>query len=233
MLNAADLVRSCAAVVFDCAGTLLRLDPPEAVIFRDAAAELGLTPRLEDIRRAYELVHFSLHMQSSQISARAERQEFYRKFNRDLCLALGIERTFEGLHSLLMRRFAERRKWVAFADAVPALRALRQQVPVHALANWDKGLDTVLREAGLRDLIGDAAASELLGAEKPARACFEAFMARNMLTPDRLVYVGNEYLADIVGARDAGLTPVLLDRDDRMAGADCARIGGLLELVPT
>ena len=54
---------------------------------------------------------------------------------------------------------------------------------MHALANWDRHLDDVLVRAGLRHLIGDAANSEQLGAEKPARACFDAFLDRNGLDP--------------------------------------------------
>jgi putative hydrolase of the HAD superfamily len=46
-----------------------------------------------------------------------------------------------------------------------------------------------------------------------------------------VVYVGNEYIADVAGARDAGLTPVLIDRDDRLPAADCLRIRALRELV--
>jgi FMN phosphatase YigB (HAD superfamily) len=225
-------IRLCQAVVFDCAGTLLRLDPPRELIFQDAAAELGLNLPLSDIAHAYEIVDFALKVKSSEHTSALARSEFYLAFNGSLCLALGIERSFETLHPLLSRRFAARRRWIAFEDAAETLRAISERVPVHVLANWDKGLEDVLRLAGLRDLLCDAAASETLGVEKPARACFDAFLARNALDPARTVYVGNEYLADVVGARDAGLTPVLIDRDDRLPAADCLRVRALRDLVP-
>jgi FMN phosphatase YigB (HAD superfamily) len=221
----------CSAVVFDCADTLLRLDPPREVIFRDAAQELGLELKVSGILHAYELVDFSLKIRSSELRTAKAKAEFYRSFNTGLCTALGIHSYLDRLHPLLLQRFAERRRWVAFDDAIETLRGIPNGVAVHVLANWDRGLDGVLINAGLREYVGDAAASELLGVEKPARACFEIFLARNSLAPEQTVYVGNEYLADVVGARQAGLIPVLVDRADRWPNADCLRIHALRDLV--
>jgi putative hydrolase of the HAD superfamily len=232
-LNAAEVLRSCEAVVFDCAGTLLRLDPPREVILRDAAAELGLDLPLPDIARAYEIVDFALKMRSSELKSDAVKSAFYQAFNASLCAALGIQKSLHLLHPLLLKCFAARRRWVAFEDAAETLRIIGKRIPVHALANWDDGLEEVLRRAGLRDLLGDVAASAILGAEKPARACFDAFLVRNALNPARVAYVGDEYVADVIGAREAGLTPVLVDRNSRLPAADCLRIRALWELLST
>lgn len=232
-MSAAESIRSCHAVVFDCAGTLLQLDPPREVIFRDAAAELKLNLKLADIGRAYEIVDFAFPMKSSALKSAEEKFEFYKTFNNSLCLVLGIHQSMERLNPVLMQRFAVRRNWVPYDDAAHTLRAIGRRLPVHALANWDQGLDDVLRQAGLRDLLSDAAASEFLGAEKPARACFDAFIARNVLDRSRTIYVGNDYAADVVGARAAGLIPVLVDRADRQPAADCLRVRALRDLVPT
>jgi putative hydrolase of the HAD superfamily len=232
VLTAAAAVAGCRAAVFDCAGTLLRLDPPTEQIFRDAAAELGLDIALAEIARAYEIVNFARPIKSSELTTREKRDAFYAEFNRSLCVALGIDRSFHRLHPLLLSRFATRRRWAAFDDAAAALTAVGARVAVHALANWDRHLDDVLVRAGLRHLIGDAAASEQLGAEKPARACFDAFLDRNALDPTQVVYVGNEYVADVVGAREAGLTPILVDRGNRLPYADCLRVQSLLDLTP-
>lgn len=232
MLTPSAAIAGCRAAVFDCAGTLLRLDPASEQIFQDAAAELGLDIDLAEISRTYEIVTFALPIKSSELTTQAKKDAFYAEFNRSLCVVLGIDRSYDRLHPLLLSRFATRRHWVAFDDAAPALSAVGQRVAVHALANWDQHLDKVLVRAGLRHLIGDAASSEQLGAEKPARACFDAFLKRNALEPAEVVYVGNEYVADVVGAREAGLTPILVDRTNRLPYADCLRVKSLLDLTP-
>lgn len=232
MLTPSAAIAQCRAAVFDCAGTLLRLDPTSEQIFQDAAAELGLHIDLAEIARTYEIVTFALPIKSSELTTQAKKDAFYAEFNRSLCVVLGIDRSFEQLHPLLLSRFATRRHWTAFDDAAAALSAVGERVDVHALANWDQHLDDVLVRAGLRHLIDDAVSSEQLGAEKPAQACFHAFLERNGLEPAEVVYVGNEYAADVVGAREAGLTPILVDRTNRLPYADCLRVASLLDLTP-
>jgi putative hydrolase of the HAD superfamily len=232
VLNVNDAVRSCQAVVFDCADTLLRLDPPREVIFRDAAAEAGLDLQLDDVARAYELVDFAVNIKSSELGSLAAKSEFYRVYNGALCAALGISQSLGTLNSVLTQRFSERRRWVAFEDAASTLRAIGERVRVHVLANWDYGLEDVLRQAGLRELVHNVAASAALGAEKPSRACFDVFLTRYALDAARLIYVGNEYIADVIGARQAGMTPVLIDRRNRLPAADCWRIRTLADLIP-
>jgi putative hydrolase of the HAD superfamily len=230
-LSAPDLINSCEAAVFDCADTLVHLDPPREVIFNDAAAEVGLNLRLGDIACAYKLAEFAVRMRSSELRTLAKKSEFYRTFNTALCAALGISQTLEKLHPILMQRFSERRRWLAFEDAAETLRAIGQRVPVHVLANWDAGLDEVLRRAGLRHLLQDVVASAILGFEKPDRACFDAFVVYKKLNPARTVYIGNEYITDVIGAREAGMMPVLVDRTDRFSAADCARVRTLGDLI--
>ena len=52
------------------------------------------------------------------------------------------------------------------------------------------------------------------------------------MAPERAVYVGDTYLKDVLGARAAGLAPVLLDRSGAAIVQDCPVVGDLRELVP-
>jgi putative hydrolase of the HAD superfamily len=44
--------------------------------------------------------------------------------------------------------------------------------------------------------------------------------------------VSTEYVADVVGAREAGLTSILVDRGNRLPYADCLHVQRLLDLTP-
>ena len=50
--------------------------------------------------------------------------------------------------------------------------------------------------------------------------------------PDETVYVGDNYYADVVGARRAGLQPVLYDPHLIFPDADCITICSLDKLIP-
>ncbi len=51
------------------------------------------------------------------------------------------------------------------------------------------------------------------------------------IPPERLMHVGDIYEKDVEGARAAGMTPVLLDRDGRFRNSHVVRIEGLAEIV--
>ena len=52
-----------------------------------------------------------------------------------------------------------------------------------------------------------------------------------MSQPDQTIYVGDNYFADILGAANAGLRPVLLDPDGLFPEAACPVISSLGELL--
>jgi FMN phosphatase YigB (HAD superfamily) len=68
-----------------------------------------------------------------------------------------------------------------------------------------------------------------VGHEKPSRKIFEIAIRRLNVKAERMIHVGND-LDDVVGARNAGVTPVLIDRrgDKKM---DCITIKNLKELL--
>ncbi len=51
------------------------------------------------------------------------------------------------------------------------------------------------------------------------------------LPPERVVYIGDIYSIDAVGARAGGLSPVIIDPTETYHGLDCPIIRGLLELL--
>lgn len=219
-----------SAIVFDCGDTLLHMDPSRVQIFCDTAASINLILARTDVERAYDIVDFNTKMQSSALTSQEAKLDFYRSLNTALCNALGIQRSLATLNPLLTAEFSRRRRWRAFSDVEPALGRLRRRVPLYVLANWDSQLHAILRNAGILHFFREALSSEMLGSEKPDLRCFKDFLSRTSLNPSTTLYVGNEYVADVVGSRAAGLTPVLVDRNEKMQSADCMRIDSLSHL---
>jgi putative hydrolase of the HAD superfamily len=72
------------------------------------------------------------------------------------------------------------------------------------------------------------------GVEKRDPRFFNIALQRTSSTPDTTVHVGDLYHVDVVGARAAGIRPVLLDSAGLYEGCDCARVrslDGLIELL--
>jgi FMN phosphatase YigB (HAD superfamily) len=67
---------------------------------------------------------------------------------------------------------------------------------------------------------------------KPEPGIFEHALKQMKVTASETVYVGDNYYADILGARRAGLQPVLYDPEHIFPEADCVTIRSFDELIP-
>lgn len=217
------------AVFFDFGDTLATLVPAKEELFIRAARSVGLQLELEAVKRAYQVVDF--HNKYSSVQVR-DRDGFYHKYNEQLAEALGISSYFSRLHPVLVAQFRDDKRWELFDEVPEVLRRLRQQgLSLALVANWDSSLSALAEQLGIRQAFAAIVSSQAAGVEKPDPAIFQLAVAELSLSvkTDRILYVGNEYRADVIGARAAGLTPVLIDRGQLYPHADCPRFTSLLE----
>jgi putative hydrolase of the HAD superfamily len=76
--------------------------------------------------------------------------------------------------------------------------------------------------------------SHVIGTAKPHAGIFRdalALMNGNGISTDRIAYIGDSYVNDVQGARNAGIHPILLDPYNDHEGDDCERIGSLHDLL--
>ncbi|GAU65631.1 putative hydrolase [Streptomyces sp. NBRC 110611] len=127
--------------------------------------------------------------------------------------------------------------WALFPDSAPALQALAPLVRQAVLSNsGTANQERKLAALGIRDRFEAVLCADELGHAKPAPEAFQAACAALALRPAEVVYVGDRLDIDGLGARDAGLTAVWLDRAGTWADAGdelppgVRRIGSLAEL---
>ncbi len=117
-------------------------------------------------------------------------------------------------------------RFAAYPDVVPALKRLRDRgVRLVVLSNWDISLYDALASAGLAQLIDGVVCSAEHGQAKPAPGIFAAALELAGLPADQAIHVGDSYTEDVLGARAAGIEPVLLARaagDGGLIGAQTA-----------
>ena len=83
---------------------------------------------------------------------------------------------------------------------------------VGIISNWDTRLEGILHGLGLGALIDTVVSSAVVGLHKPDPRIFELACARLGVEPGRCAHVGDHVYSDVLGARAAGLRPVLIDR---------------------
>ena len=127
----------------------------------------------------------------------------------------------------------ERSLWrVPFACARATLERLRHAgLRLGVVSNADGRAGSVLAAAGLASSLDVIVDSHLEGVEKPDPEIFRRALVRLGAVAGRTLFVGDIVSIDVVGARNAGLRPVLLDAAGAYDDADCDRIARPGELL--
>jgi putative hydrolase of the HAD superfamily len=135
--------------------------------------------------------------------------------------------------AVLLDALLDALRFFAYADAVPALAALRDAgIARVVVSNWDWSLHERLDETGLAPLVDGALASAEVGSAKPDGAIFAAALELARARPEESWHVGDTPAADVDGARAAGLRPILIARDGATGPEGVTVIRSLAELIP-
>ena len=113
--------------------------------------------------------------------------------------------------------------------SIAGLRAHGARLVV--VSNANGRLHHLFERLGMLDAFDDIFDSHWEGMEKPDPRYFALALARAGASPSATIHVGDLYHVDVVGARAAGITPVLFDVADLYGDADCLRVRSLAELV--
>jgi HAD superfamily hydrolase (TIGR01549 family) len=106
--------------------------------------------------------------------------------------------------------------------AAEGLAALREAgFVVGVVSNADGTVDRLLADAGLAADLAFVVDSGAVGIEKPDPAIFRLALDLAGVGAEEALYVGDLYPVDVVGARRAGVEPVLLDPLGRYGDRDC------------
>lgn len=111
----------------------------------------------------------------------------------------------------------------------------RRGFTLGVVSNADGRVEAALREDGLAPYFAAIVDSHVVGVEKPDPRIFHLALEGCGAEAAQTVYVGDIYEIDVRGARDAGLTAILIDPLSRYEAVDCPRIdrlSGLLEMLP-
>jgi putative hydrolase of the HAD superfamily len=117
-------------------------------------------------------------------------------------------------------------------DVVPALERIRRLgLTVAVASNANGTVQRVFDRLGLSSYFNVICDSHFEGVEKPQTRFFEIVLERCGGRPETTLHVGDLYHVDIVGARNTGLSAILLDRYDQYAEFDVERVRTMGELA--
>ena len=198
----------------------------------EAFARHGLSVGEDVLRRAEPAARFAIDNAQADRSSDADRGGRY--FNHILDSA-GVARG-AARDAALAEVYAyhmEHNLWEQVPDdVVPALTRLRAAGLKLAVASNANGvLERCLGRIELAHFFDVICDSALEGVEKPDPRFFRILLERTGSRADSTLHVGDLYHVDVLGARSAGLHPLLLDRDNLYEGFDVERVTSLEQVA--
>ncbi|HSK67543.1 MAG TPA: HAD family hydrolase [Anaerolineales bacterium] len=227
------------AVFFDLDGTLRHSVPSGGDVFTDYIRTLGLHINEEDRIRAMRWEHLywasSADLRDDLVAHSADTENFWIEYSRRRLIALGISPAIAREYSARVSAHmgSEYKPESIVPDEVRnALAQLKQNgYRMAVLSNRDRPFLETLETHAIHEFFEFSVAGGEVNSYKPEPGLFEHALQRAGMSAQEAVYVGDNYFADVVGARRAGLTPVLFDPDEIFPEADCIVIKSFDELI--
>lgn len=158
----------------------------------------------------------------------ASYQEFIRQLGVETYIEQMAWELLQAGHSLFAANVA-----TLYDDVVPTLQRLQDaELKLAIVSNWDTPLDPLTERLGIAHYFDTITAShdERVKSAKPDAHIFEYTLKSVGVSAEETVHVGDTYEADVIGARNVGIRPILIDRDSTQTGKWDETIQSLAEL---
>ena len=226
------------AIFFDFDGTLRHSVPTGGDVFNDYVGTLGLRINDEDRLRAMRWEHRywanSVDLRDDLLAHSADTEKFWIEYSRRRLVVLGAPATWaQEFAPKVSQHMGEVYKPESIVpdDVRRTLPELKQAGYLMAvISNRDKPFQAALDDHRLSEFFAFSMAGGEVDSYKPEARIFEHALQRGKVTAQETIYVGDNYFADVVGSRRAGLRPVLYDPEGVFPEADCTTIKSFDEL---
>lgn len=135
--------------------------------------------------------------------------DFYRNFNAELLLSLGIISSDDLLDALFQN--CTYQPWEAFSDC-----SFLQQLPIRKaiLSNFNSTLFSLIGALIGTDVFDEIIISENETARKPQTEFYQIAIEKLGVAPSEILYIGDSLKLDIIPAKKLGINTLLIDRDN-------------------
>lgn len=226
------------AVLFDLDGTLRHHLPTGAEVFVEYIRSLGINFTEEDRIRAehWEHMYFasSPEVQADNQKFKDDLKLFWVNFAKRRLVALGLHITLAEELAPKVSNYMDQSykpKVHVPEDVYMLLTALKESGYVlGVVSNRDDPFHDELTNLKLDSYFQFVLAAGEVKSYKPDTLIFERALEMAGTSAPETMYIGDNYFADIVGSRRAGLLPVLYDPSSLFPDADCTVIKSFAEL---
>ncbi len=216
-------------VFFDWGFTLAHLEPERDIQFHQCAQELGAALPLKGLLKGVLEADNRVPKGAPPRYSEEKDKTPFLKWWEVLLSNIGgnlPENTKLEITRLAGAR-AKKATWVLYDDVLPTLKTLRKQRVIIGLIS-----NISMDRAGLEKYLDVTVTAKDVGVGKPETIIFSTALRQADLAASEVIYVGDQYEVDVVGARRAGMKAILIDRYNLASRVrDCTYINRLSEVI--
>jgi len=193
---------------------------PLEEVFVDICAKHGVIVDLDKVFEAYEIYvrEDGSFFKKNRDLADQDTVKIWSLCNSQLLEFLGVKEDMDSLAKRITNDYPTSAtiEWRYYPDAPNALAELRQKgLLLGVVSNFDPSLEDILKRLDLAHCLDTVISSEIVGILKPDPQIFRLALRDVGVEAENAIYAGDKYDPDVVGSRSAGLTPVLIDREQK------------------
>ncbi len=202
------------AIFFDAGETLIYRNPSLVTIAHRCLKKYNF--KIKKDLLAHSINKAALGMRKIVETGRVRDSKKWEIYINNLFKELNINKPELMLE--LRKRLRDGTSFRPFKDAVMVVDTLKKYgIKTGVISNASAQLEKILKRAGLFNRFDYIIISEKAGVEKPNKKIFRKALKESGLKACETVYIGDNYIADIIGAKKSGITPVWVKRKTKNA----------------
>lgn len=221
---------SYKAVFFDLDGTLRLTTPSPTAAFVQLVRSLNIEVDIDAEQQVQRWAHryWGEEKVAQQDINQIDTDQFWLDYSMRLLESINVTQRLQERACLVRDWFYQ--EYNPHVDCAPGTRHTLQILQeqgyyVGLISNRSSPLNGTVTELALDGFFNLTLAAGEIGCWKPNQEIFLSALQRaDGIQPHEAIYVGDNYYADCLGARAAGMTPILFDPDNLYEDVDCIRI---------
>ncbi len=214
------------AILFDLGGTLIKTAPIPQILRKILEAH-GIQKPITDIVSAHKEIDNQLTLGDYALPS----DKFWFKWNMEVLRRLKVHRDLPYLARVISEKWWDFAGIELYPDVIETLNYLRQhEFKTGLVTNGFKSdIDEILPRVGLSRYFDATVGVDAVGKPKPNKEIFLFALNRLNVQPHEAIFVGDTFEIDYEGAEKAGLTALLIDRENKVK-SNVKKIGKLTEV---
>lgn len=204
------------AVLFDAGGTLFDLKPTKEEVLHSLLKKRGFEVPLEKVTRLLAKAERRFDEKAAALDGINEGA-FWKEYDKFVLEQLQYKGDFKEFSDKLSAEFEKMipqvNSWAEYPDARPLLDDLKdRKFRLGVVSNATDLVRRVLDNLDLTKYFETIVVSAEVGVRKPHERIFKIAADRVRSPPNRVIYIGDRFAIDVLGAKRAGMNAILLDR---------------------